>query len=149
MTLQKSVCGSFSGRSLHRTVCRLLLWFFLAGSAAGWAATIRGTVEGPRGARLAEAKVTLFQEGREVVSYITDQQGGFFFDRLNPGTYHLQAVLAPYLPSIQEIVLGEEERQVVVHLGALNESVSITASRSPARPSPASSVNPIRSKSKL
>ena len=135
MTLQKSACGSFSGRSLHRTVhrtvCRLLLWFFLAGSAAGWAATIRGTVEGPRGTRLAEAKVTLFQEGREVVSYITDQQGGFFFDRLNPGTYHLQAVLAPYLPSIQEIVLGEEERQVVVHLGALNESFSLTASRSP------------------
>jgi hypothetical protein len=110
-------------------VCRLLLWFFLAGSAAGWAATIRGTVQGPRGIPLAEAKVTLFQEGREVVSYITDQQGGFFLDRLNPGSYHLQAVLAPYLPSIQPIVLGEEDRHVVIHLGALNESFSLTGVR--------------------
>ena len=127
MTRQKSVATDFSGGPFGRRLVLLFLMSFLAGSAAeGLAATLRGTVQGPRGP-LPEAKVTLFQEGREVVAYISDQQGGFFFDRLNPGRYHLQAVLAPYLPSIQEVTLGEEDRVVVVRLGALNESVTVTA----------------------
>ena len=134
MTRQKSVATDFSGSPFGRRLVLLFLMGFLAGSAAGWAATIRGTVQGPRGILLAEAKVTLFQEGRELAVYTTGPQGEFLFDRLNPGRYHLQAVLAPYLPSIQEVMLGEEDREVVVRLGALNESVSIAASRSPARP---------------
>ena len=134
MTFQNSVSGGFSAGRSHRWNFFLLLLLLLAGAATeAWSATIRGTVQGPRGP-IPAAQVTLLQDGRELAVVTADQQGGFLFDRLNPGRYHLQAVLAPYLPSIQEVTLGEEDRRVVVRLGALNESVSITARRSPARP---------------
>lgn len=131
MTFQNSVIRVFSAARSHRRNLSLLVLLFLAGTATeAWSATLRGTVQGPRGP-LPAAQVTLLQDGRELAVVTADQQGGFLFDRLSPGRYHLQAVLAPYLPSIQEVTLGEEDREVVVRLGALNESVTVTASRLP------------------
>lgn len=131
MTLGRSVRRIFSGKSAHRRWGLLFLLVFLVGSAAeGLAATLRGTVQGPHGP-LPEAQVTLLREGRELAVYTTGVQGEFLFDRLNPGRYQLQAVLAPYLPSIQEITLGEEDREIVLRMGALNESVTVIASRLP------------------
>ncbi len=126
MTFQTNSSAVFIRRSIF-----LLLVLFLPGFAPDvWSATLRGTVEGPRGP-LAEVKVTLFQDGREVVALTTSTGGDFVFDRLTPGVYRLQAILAPFLPSIQDVSLGEEDLELVVRMGPLNEFVTVTASRLP------------------
>jgi len=117
-------------RSLRRS-CFLVLLVFLAGTAVSWSATLRGTVQGPRGP-LANVQVTVYQEGREVVSLTTGTGGAFVFDRLNPGVYRLQATLSPFLPSIEDVELGDGDMEIVLRLGPLNESVTVTASRLPA-----------------
>jgi len=108
-----------------------VLLVFLAGTAVSWSAVLRGTVQGPRGP-LANAQITLLQEGREVVSQITGAGGAFVFDRLNPGVYRLQATLTPFLPAIQDVELGDGDMEIELRLGPLNESVTVTASRLPA-----------------
>lgn len=98
-----------------------MLFVFLAGTTVSWSATLRGTVQGPRGP-LAEARVTLLQEGREVVTQTTGTGGAFVFDRLNPGVYRLQATLAPFLPAIEDVELGDGDTELVLHLGPLSEA---------------------------
>ena len=109
----------------------LVFLLLLSGAAIqAWAATLRGTVEGP-GGPLADAEVSLLQEGREIAVVTTSPSGEFLFDSLSPGVYRLQVSLAPFLPALQDIELSEEEREVVLRLGPLNESVTVTASRLP------------------
>lgn len=131
MTSRNGVIGVlFDRQSRSRTYILFLL--ILAGAATNaWSATLRGTVQGPRGP-LANAQVTLLQEGREVVAVTTSPTGEFLFDRLNPGVYRLQATLSPFLPAIQDVELGDGDMEIVLRLGPLNESVTVTASRLPA-----------------
>jgi outer membrane receptor protein involved in Fe transport len=131
MTSQSSVIGILFGRQSHSRTCLLVLLFLAAAVTNAWSATLRGTVEGPRGP-LADVQVTLLQEGREVVSVTTSPTGEFLFDRLNPGVYRLQANLTPFLPAIEDLELGDGDMEIVLRLGPLNESVTVTASRLPA-----------------
>ena len=61
MTFENSVIRVFSARRSNRRNFSLLVLLFLAGAATdAWSATLRGTVEGPRGP-LANVQVTVFQ----------------------------------------------------------------------------------------
>ena len=131
MTSQNSVIGIFfAARSVRRNLSLLFLLILAGVATNAWSATLRGTVQGPRGP-LANAQVTLLQGGREVVSLTTGTGGDFIFDRLNPGVYRLQATLAPFLPAIEDVELGDGDMELVLRLGPLNESVTVTASRLP------------------
>jgi outer membrane receptor protein involved in Fe transport len=95
------------------------------------AASIRGTVEGPRGV-LAGAEVKLLQNGRELQLAHSSDQGSFEFLGLSPGVYHLQAVLAPYPPVLQEVDLrGPAAPAAVVRvtMAPLAQAVTVTAGR--------------------
>lgn len=99
----------------------------------GFATSIRGKVEGPRGV-VAKAEVTLLEQERRIQSYFTDAQGEFSIENLAQGTYQLQVVHYPYLPVVREIVISDATPSVVelnLQLVSLNETVTVTAGRLP------------------
>ncbi len=111
----------------------LLLLAILAGSTvSGFAASIHGKVEGPAGP-LAGAKLTLLQNGSELQTTDSNPAGEYSFDNLSAGTYQLQVVSAPFVPIVKEIVLSDADRgeEAAITMGALNESVTVSAGRIP------------------
>ena len=121
-----------STRWPSRRIGMFLIQVFCWGCLTGLAATIRGTVEGPRGL-LAGAEVTLLREERIVQVVSSDPQGGFLFEGLSPDAYQLQIVFSPYLPVVRQVAISEapEVVELTILLGSLNEAVTVTASRLP------------------
>jgi outer membrane receptor protein involved in Fe transport len=110
----------------------VLLAMMCGMSIAARAASIRGTVEGPRGA-VAGAAVTLLQQGREIQKTVSGADGAFVFENVQPGAYQLQTALAPFVPVVNEITVADAAQQVeqVVTLAGRSDAITVTAGRLP------------------
>lgn len=123
---------SFPAARLFRRLVFLLAWGFFLPAGLAYGASLRGTVEGPRGL-LAGAEVKLLQQGYEVGVATSDRNGEFLFDNLSAGVYQLQVVFSPYLPVVQEVAVSDPQQvvELTIPLTSLNEKVTVTAERIP------------------
>ncbi|MBI2817884.1 MAG: TonB-dependent receptor [Acidobacteria bacterium] len=105
-----------------------MAWFH----ASAVAAEIHGKVEGPSGV-LPGARLTLLLQGRELQTVVSDERGEFSFENLETGNYQLQVVSAPFVPIIRDVSISDADRSeaMIIAMGALNESVTVTAGRIP------------------
>jgi hypothetical protein len=116
---------------LYTTLCAV----FAAGSlmAQGLTGQISGTVNDTSGSAVVGAEVVLLNQGTgQTRQMASDQSGNFLFAQLLAGSYTL-TIGAPGFKKHEErdIVLSSSERAVVrpisLELGALSESISVTA----------------------
>ena len=104
--------------------------------ASLWAQTflggIRGTVTDKTGAVIAEAKVTLTDEGTGISrSTISNSEGGYDFNAVNPATYTI-VVEKPGFKKLDQkgILVGTQGflvEDVHMEVGAVSDSVNVTA----------------------
>jgi hypothetical protein len=108
---------------------------FAAGSsmAQGLTGQISGTVNDSSGSAVVGAETVLLNQGTgQTRQMASDQSGSFLFAQLLPGSYTL-TISAPGFKKAQEtdIILSSSERAVVrpitLELGAISESISVTA----------------------
>ncbi len=117
--------------ALYATLCAI----FATGSlmAQGLTGQISGTVNDSSGSAVVGAETVLLNQGTgQTRRMASDQSGSFLFAQLLPGSYTL-TISAPGFKKAQEtdIVLSSSERAVVrpitLELGAISESISVTA----------------------
>ncbi|HRR57604.1 MAG TPA: carboxypeptidase-like regulatory domain-containing protein, partial [Acidobacteriota bacterium] len=114
-------------------VCVLLLGMgaWLRAQATG-SGSLRGTVKDPTGAVVPGADVTLISEGtRDERRAVTDEEGGFYFGALRPGTYTLRVEL-PGFKTYEETGLTIRPAEargvsVTLELGEMTETITITS----------------------
>src|SRR6266852_5859943 len=112
-----------------------LFTVFLTGSlmAQGLTGQISGSVNDSTGSAVVGAQVSLLNQGTgQTRQLMSDQSGGFLFAQLLAGSYTLM-ISAPGFKRYEEkdIILSSSERAAVrpitLELGALSESVAVTA----------------------
>ena len=130
-------------RRRHTGVSRFLIPFFLAvlflaGAKSGWAqsgkVTISGRVTDSSGAVLKGAKVSLDPTAINVVS---DVQGQFFINDLDPGTYMLTVTyvgFAPFTKTVDVAAGGTVTVDAVLKLQTQSLEVLVTARDRPPKP---------------
>jgi len=112
------------------------IFVFTLVTASLWAQTflggIRGTVSDKSGAAIAEAKITLVDEGTGISrATISNTDGGYVFNALNPATYTV-VVEKPGFKKLEQkgMVVGTQgflSEDVQMEVGAVSESVNVTA----------------------
>jgi outer membrane receptor protein involved in Fe transport len=104
----------------------------LCAPAVGFAGSIRGTVSGPRGP-VANARVSLLQDGRELRSALTDSLGQFQLEEVPAGGYQVQVLSSPLLPAVREVTVpaGNQAVELSIALQFLSETITVTAERVP------------------
>ena len=117
-----------------RAIKSIFVFTFLAASL--WAQTflggIRGTVTDKSGAAIAEAKVTLIDEGTGISrASISNNEGGYDFNALNPATYTI-VVEKPGFKKLDEkgVLVGTQGflvKDMQMEVGAVSESVNVNA----------------------
>ena len=115
-------------RSLGMLVSLLL---FFATAEAKPLGTLSGKVLDPLGGVVANAKVTLLQQGREIGEANSDQDGQFVFSGLDPGRYSLR-VEAPGFATEEDppVFLAQGARlsvTVSMRIGSLPQKVVVSA----------------------
>ncbi|MBI4459935.1 MAG: TonB-dependent receptor [Acidobacteria bacterium] len=110
----------------------LLLTISLCLPVSSLAGTIQGIVSGPRGL-VANARVHLLQQGRELRSTSTDERGRFTLAGVPAGDYQLQVSSQPHLPVVRDATLSADSQTVELNLVLqfLSETVTVTAARVP------------------
>src|SRR5260221_1708822 len=117
--------------ALYATLCAI----FATGSlmAQGLTGQISGTVNDSSGSAVVGAETVLLNQGTgQTRRMASDQSGSFVFAQLLPGSYTL-TISAPGFKKHEErdVVLSSSERAVVrpitLELGAISESISVTA----------------------
>jgi TonB family protein len=107
---------------------------------------LTGTVYDMTGAVLPQAALTLEDAGGMRQPATTDRYGRFDLGIIAPGRYLLSATLIGFLPLTQEIVLRDAshwDRVMTLHVGTLQETVTVTDRRPANVPPPAASPAPI------
>ena len=108
------------------TVCLLLS---VGASAQGGKGTIRGRVTDASGAALVGAQVTLKKSGASVVS---DAQGEFFINNLDPGTYTVEVSYVGFTPLTKDavVVAGQTANMdAKVEIASVASQVLVTTDR--------------------
>src|SRR5690242_15843711 len=108
------------------TVCLLLS---VGASSQGGKGTIRGRVTDPSGSALVGAQVILQQNGASVV---TDAQGQFFLNDLDPGNYGLEISYVGFSPFKKGAVVAAGQSvsvDVKLEVASVNLQVLVTADR--------------------
>jgi outer membrane receptor protein involved in Fe transport len=122
-------------RNFRPALYAVILTVFLTGSliAQGLTGQISGSVNDSTGSAVVGAQVSLLNQGTGQTRQLTsDQSGGFLFAQLLAGSYTLM-ISAPGFKRYEEkdIVLSSSERAAVrpimLELGALSESIAVTA----------------------
>ena len=72
---------------------------------------IWGVVFFSSGDRIAKAKISLLQAGKEVATQESDNDGKFSFDRLEPGKYEIRVQFEPLRIAATEVVLVRPEKK--------------------------------------
>ncbi len=104
---------------------------------------VRGLIQDPAKATIATAKVTLTNEGTNVVrSGLSNASGEFVFSQVDPGTYTLSAE-APGFRKVERhsIIVGTQEFLTIdlkLEVGSVTESVQVTEEIPPLESSNAS-----------
>jgi trimeric autotransporter adhesin len=101
-------------------------------SAQTFLGGIRGTVTDKTGAVIAEAKITITDEGTGITrATISNSDGGYAFNALNPATYDI-LVEKPGFKKMEQkgVVVGTQgflSQDVQMEVGAVSDSVNVTA----------------------
>lgn len=122
-------------KAVFHLVSISLTWLFLAAYLCGQGLTgqVSGSVKDPQGNVVPNATVDLLNAGTgQTRQTATDELGNFVLTELLPGTYQLTVGLSGFKRYEQKnIVLTATERvvlrQVVLELGTLSQTVSVTA----------------------
>jgi outer membrane receptor protein involved in Fe transport len=111
----------------------VLIFFLMAGAAAQDASTgsIRGTVSGPNGARIAGARVLAVNSATGFTySADTNSEGAFAFDLLPPGDYGVRAdapnMRSELRPAQHVPVGGAVQLDFRLIMAVVNEAVTVT-----------------------
>ena len=116
---------------------RHVIALLLAGAALAFAQEYRGRVQGvivdPSGAVIPGATVVLKNDATNVeVNNVSNGEGRYLFDYVDPGTYTLTADMRGFKKLIQHNILVQQRGDVTVDLkmemGAVNESITISDS---------------------
>jgi hypothetical protein len=148
-----SLISSSPPNSLLRAVWHALLFVTFAASALAQTGTssIRGQVRDPQSQAIRGAHVTITDERRsQVRSQTTDSSGAFSFVGLPPAVYQAEFEAAGFKKLTTEHVIAtvNETAEIPVQLevGAVTESVSVTAAAEPLRISDATLGNAFESR---
>jgi hypothetical protein len=72
------------------------------------------------GDRIAKAKITVLQAGKEIAAQESDNDGKFSFDRLEAGKYEIRVQVEPLRVAATEVVLvrprTKSEREIAVNI---------------------------------
>src|SRR5689334_5392298 len=125
-------------RTLSRAALTVLLAVLMLQSsvpAQTGSSSIRGTVTDPQGQAVAGANLTLTHiETNSARKQTTNEKGAYVFDLLPPGTYRLEIEAAGFkkavVTDVRAFVDKPTTTDVEMELGAITESVSVTASGS-------------------
>jgi hypothetical protein len=112
-------------------------------SAQSYLGGVRGLVSDPAKASIANAKVTLTNQGTNVArSGLSNNAGEFVFSQVDPGTYTLSAESPGFRKSeLHGVVIGTQEFLTIdlkLEVGAVTESVQVTEEIPPLESSNAS-----------
>ncbi len=94
-------------------------------------ATLTGTVEGPDGARLPGAVVTVWMDGRVIAQVVAGDQGAYRASGLPPGRHRVRAELQGFRPQEAGIDVGDAavvRLDLRLALDALTETVTVVGS---------------------
>src|SRR6266478_5012587 len=108
------------------TACLLLS---LNASAQGSKGTIRGRVTDPSGGALVGAQIILEQNG---VSVVSDAQGQFFINNLEPGSYTVEVSYVGFTPFKKDVAVAAGQTQSVdtkLEVQSVNLEVLVTTER--------------------
>jgi len=114
----------------------LLSWlilpiFFALASQAQSSANLLGKVVDPLGSRVANAKVVLLQDGKEIANGKSDAEGSFTLAAPKDGRYRLQVEAAGFaaqtVPTILLTVGKTEELTVRLNIGTLAQRIVVSA----------------------
>ncbi len=131
-------------RGTSRAATCMLLMVVLLGLRPAWAnpanpvnpvnddaASIRGTVVDPVGARVPMAGVRLLRDGQRVAETSSDARGEFAFEKVAEGRYQVEAMAAGFEPHISDPMFVSSSSHVVtvvaLRIGRLEQHVSVTA----------------------
>ena len=124
----------YAGSALGRALCVVALSLGLAASAAAQSVsgTILGTVTDSTGAVVANAKVTLVNEGTGLTRILTaDSNGDYTAPALPTGHYTITSEMTGFKTvALSNVELGVDQRvriNIKHEVGAMTESVSVTA----------------------
>ena len=131
------ITRAFLGIRLQTNIRRVTFLFFvttmlLCIPTSALAGTIQGIVSGPRGP-VANARVNLLQQGREIHTTLTDPQGHFVLQEVAVGQYQVQVFGLPLLPAVKDATVAAENEtiELSIPLDFFSESITVTAGRVP------------------
>src|SRR5512147_1979544 len=128
--------------SRHLSSFVLAVWLVLCSlpAAAQEVATVRGIVQGPDGARLPGAAITVIARGDRVAQVVSGEQGAYRVSGLRPGHYVLRGELQGFRASEAEFDAAAEDAVTIdlrLSLDALNETINVVGSAERASVEPA------------
>src|SRR5882762_3501687 len=145
--------------SLSKLITRVTLLlvcgaFFAAAAQAQFKASIQGTVLDSKGGVVAGAKVTVTNQNTGVVRETTASDQGFYrINELPPGSYTVTVEASGFKQTISRdiFVAAEQPRgfDVTLQVGAVQESVSVSASAEGLQTENGSTTNTISSREVL
>jgi hypothetical protein len=117
----------------RKLLCALLGMLLVAGVAYGqeFRGRIQGLVTDQSGAVIPGASVVLRNDQTAVdISRVTNAEGRYLFDYVDPGTYSLTVELAGFRSAVQKNIVVQQRGDVTVDMklavGALSETVTVT-----------------------
>src|SRR5712664_906201 len=137
----------FSLRALLTLACVAL---FAAAAHAQFKASIQGTVQDAKGGIVAGAKVTVTNQGTGAIRETTASDQGFYrINELPPGSYTVTVEASGFKQAISKDIVVEAEQprgyDVILQIGAVQESVTVSASAEGLQTENASTTNTISS----
>jgi TonB family protein len=142
-----------SARSSRDVAVTALTMLALTLPVAGFRAAQRtptplyGSVFDATGAALPEVRLTVRDARQLELQTTTDAAGRFAFPALGPGDYVLEATLPGFRALRQDVALARERdwhRIITLQVGAVRETISVSASRLAQRPRQGAGATPIR-----
>src|SRR6266550_722909 len=116
-----------------KALLAILLSLFAASAYAQFKASIQGTVTDPQGTVVPGAKVTVTNQSTGAVRETTTSDQGFYrINELPPGSYTVTVEASGFKQTISKDIVVEAEQprgyDAVVQIGAVQESVTVSAS---------------------
>ena len=119
-------------RTVHYFLSAILsIVLFATGLQAQSSGTLRGVVVDPLGRLVANAKVTLVQDDKDIAEGKSDADGSFSLSAPSPGRYSLRVEAAGFatqtIPAVLVTYGKSEELTVTLNIGPLTQQIVVSA----------------------
>jgi hypothetical protein len=97
-------------------------------SAAQTTLVISGTIQDQTGAAFVGAQVDLLRDGTQQLTAITDDSGGFRFDRIQPGSYEVRSQIEGFKTQITKVTVGARSParlRIVLAIETLRQQITV------------------------